>query len=115
MWVSRHGRNARFLADLAASADAVAHRVGPPPIRRPYSGGHQRQRPRREHLMAKRREVLAEVLTRFPKVTAGKLRSTWDSSSSTPGGLLRTRLRLQPQDPPPGESTLRADLREIRR
>lgn len=41
-WSSRHGRSARFQADLAASAEAVARRLGPPPIRPPYSGGQKR-------------------------------------------------------------------------
>jgi hypothetical protein len=39
---SRHGRSARFQADLAASAEIFIRRVGPPAIRPPYSAGRKR-------------------------------------------------------------------------
>jgi hypothetical protein len=69
-WSSRHGRNARFQADLAASAEAVAHRVGPPPIRPPYAGGHQRAT-RRDTLRLQR--ALASLVVQDPSLTPSSL------------------------------------------
>jgi hypothetical protein len=110
---SRHGRNARFQADLAASAEVVARRLGPPAIGALYAGGRRRRVPSVEHRQAARRRALAKVLIAFPDATAGKLRATWSGGPSSPGGLLRTKLGLQPHDPPPSETTLRKDLLEI--
>ena len=110
---SRHGRGARFQADMAAIAESWAARLGPPALRPPYAGGQRRRRPAHEHVVEERRAALSEVLLKFPDVTAGRLRRTWSDGPSTPGGLLRTGLRLQPHDPPPSEATLRNDLREI--
>jgi hypothetical protein len=110
---SRHGRNARFEADLVASGEAVARRLGPPAIRGPYAGGRKRQRPRRERVQEARRAALAEVVVVYPDVNAGTLRRTWDGSPSTPGRMLREKLGLLPHDPPPSETTLRHDLLEI--
>ena len=110
---SRHGQNARFQSDLTASARALTERLGPPAIRPPYAGGHRRRRPLHEHAVERRRAALAEVLRQFPDANAGGLRRTWDSGPATAGGLLRVKLGLQPHDPPPAETTLRNDLREI--
>ncbi len=113
---SRHGRNTRFRADLDAIGEDVARYQSPlGPIRAPYAGGGRRTAATKEHRQAARRGALREVLDCHPDVTAGRLIATWAAGPSTPGGLLRTRLGLQPHDPPSGESTLRADLRELRR
>jgi hypothetical protein len=112
---SRHGRDARFEADLAASAEVLARRLGPPAIAAPYAGGLRRQMPSIERARDARRKALRAVLLVHPNVSAGKLIATWVAGPATPGGQLRTCLRRQPHDPPPGESTLRADLRELRR
>ena len=112
---SRHGRNARFQADLAAGGEAVARRLGPPAIRGPYAGGGKRRKPAIERRRAARIEAVRMVLRLHPDVTAGRLRATWEAGPSTPGGLFRGSLGLQPHDPSPCESTLRADLRELHR
>ncbi len=112
---SRHGRTARFQADLAASAEVVARRLGPPAIGAPYAGGHPRRTPSVEHGREARRKALRDVLVVHPKVNAGRLVATWSAGPATPGGKLRAHLGLQPHDPPPSESTLRADLRALRR
>ena len=112
-WSSRHGRDIDFQRDLDASAEAVAARLGPPPIRPPYAGGGRRSRPAHEPVQDARRRALAEVLLTFPDTNAGELRRTWDSNPRTPGGLLRTNLGLLPHDAPPSESTLRKDLDQI--
>jgi hypothetical protein len=112
-WSSRHGRDIDFQRDLDASAEAVAARLGPPPIRPPYAGGGRRSPPAHEPVQEARRRALAEVLLTFPNTNAGELRRTWDGDPGTPGGLLRTNLALLPHDPPPSESTLRKDLHQI--
>ncbi len=114
--VSRHGRTARFQADLRTIAEDVARHLSPlGPIRAPYAGGRQRTGAAAEHRQAARRDALREVLDRHPDVTPGRLIATWGSGTATPGGLLRTLVHLQPHDPPPSEATLRADLRALRR
>ena len=110
---SRHGRTVRFQADLTAGAETVASRLGPPAIRAPYAGGGRRQKPRNERAQEARRAALAEVLAVHPDANAGMLRRTWDGPPSTPGRMLREKLRLRLGDPPPAETTLRRDLREI--
>ena len=112
---SRHGRNARFQADLAAGGETVARRLGPPAIRGPYAGGGKRRKSAVERRRAARIEAVRNVLRLHPDVTAGRLIATWDSGHSTPGGQLRTQLGLLTHDRPPSEATLRADLRELRR
>ena len=112
-WSSRHGRNTDFQRDLDAGAEAVAARLGPPPVRPPYAGGQKRRRPVREPVQEARRRALAEVLLTFPNTNAGELRRTWDSDPGTPGGLLRAELQLLPHDRPPAETTLRKDLEQI--
>ncbi|MFI5259461.1 MAG: hypothetical protein ACHQ01_07635 [Candidatus Limnocylindrales bacterium] len=111
---SRHGRTARFQADLAAGAEFLAHRLGPPAIRTPYAGGG-----RRKSALSigrdRRRGALRVVLQTYPDVTPGQLRATWSASLATAGGVLRNRMGLQPHDPAPSESTLRADLSQLRR
>jgi hypothetical protein len=67
---TRHGRDARFAADLAAAAGAVADRTGLPPIRPPYSGG--RKRKTREDTVRLRR-ALAVLLVKYPDLTPGRL------------------------------------------
>jgi len=113
--VSRHGRRARFRADLGVVAEQVAARLGPAPIGTPYAGGLRRQHPTDERRRNDRRRALAEVLALHPSVTPGRLRATWAAGPASPGGLLRNRLGLQPHDRPPSESTLRTDLRQLRR
>ncbi len=110
---SRHGRNARFQADLAATGESVVGRLGPPAIGGRYAGGQRRSKPKREHAVEERRKALTAVLEAFPDVSAGSLCRTWGTGPSTPGGLLRTKLALQPHDRSPSETTLRKDLREI--
>lgn len=112
-WSSRHGRDVDFQRDLDASAEAVAARLGPPPIRPPYAGGHKRRRPTHEPMQEARRSALAKVLLTFPDTNAGELRRTWDAGPGAPGGLLRTKLGLLPHDRPPADTTLRRDLRDI--
>jgi hypothetical protein len=112
---SRHGRTARFQADLAAVAEVVAQRLGPAAIAAPYASGRSRRTRSVERARDARRKALRAVLLVHPKVSAGKLVATWAAGPATPGGQLRACLRLQPHDPPPSESTLRADLRELRR
>ena len=112
---SRHGRTVRFHADLASIGEDVARDLSPlGAIHAPYAGGGRRGAPK-EHRQTARRDALREVLDRHPDVTAGRLIATWDAGQSTPGGLLRTKLSLQPQDRPPSEATLRADLGQLRR
>ncbi len=113
---SRHGRTARFRADIGSIGEDVARDLSPlGSIPAPYAGGGRRNLPAIEHRQEARREALREVLHSHPAVTAGRLRATWPAGPSTPGGLMRTHLGHQPDDPPPGESTLRADLESLRR
>jgi hypothetical protein len=111
---SRHGRTARFQADLAASAEWLARRLGPPALRTPYASGVPRK-PAARCGRDRRHKALREVLKSHPTVTPGQIRATWSASLTTPGGLLRYRMGLQPHDSAPGESTLRADLNQLRR
>jgi hypothetical protein len=69
-WSGRHGRNARFQADLAAGAEAVARRLGPPPIRPPYSGG-QRRATRRDTLALQK--AVAVLVAQDPSLTPSAL------------------------------------------
>jgi hypothetical protein len=113
---SRHGRSVRVRADLDAVAEDVARDLSPlGAFRAPYAGGGRRSSVAKEHRQAARRDALREVLDRHPDVTAGRIIATWGAGPSTPGGLLRTTLDLQPQDRPPSEATLRADLEQLRR
>lgn len=104
----------RDVRDVYALRAAWRRTRGEGHIQKPYAAGGQR-RGRDQPGRDERRVALAEVLVVFPEVTAPKLRATWDSAPSTPGGMLRGLLGLQPWDTSPGESTLRADLRELRR
>ena len=110
---SRHGANARFMSDLAASARFLARLLGSPPIPAPYAGGQKRQSPLGSLAQIRRRNALTKVLRTFPDANAGLLRRTWADGTAAPGGLLRVGMELHPDDPPPSESTLRKDLREI--
>ncbi len=67
---SRHGRSARFQADLAASAEIFIRRVGPPAIRPPYSGGRKRAT-RRDTLGL--RKALALLVAQDPSLTPTSL------------------------------------------
>lgn len=67
---SRHGRTARFQADLAAGAEFLARRLGPPPIRPPYAGGGQRAT-RTDTLRL--RDALAGLVEQYPSLTPGSL------------------------------------------
>lgn len=111
---SRHGRTARFEADLAVAGELLAQRLGPPAIGTPYAGG-ARRKSAVPIARDRRREALRVVLRTHPDVTPGQLRATWSASLATPGGLLRNGMALQPHDPAPSESTLRADLSQLRR
>lgn len=114
--VSQHGRTARFKLDLDALAEDAALRYGGPPIRQPYARGGRRRAADDDKARERRRRLkaLRGVLKQFPDTTATRLRRTWENGPSTEGGLLRTKLSLQPHDPPPAASTLSADLRAIR-
>lgn len=102
------------LRDVFALRAAWRTSHGERRLRKPYAGGRAR-RSGREPSRDARRAALAEVLSAFPGVSAGRLRATWSGTLSTPGGRLRSRLGLQPWDDPPGESTLCADLTALRR
>jgi hypothetical protein len=78
---SRHGRNARFQADLIAGAEFLARRLGPRSIRPPYAGGRQRATRRDTQQL---RDALATLIQQDP--------------SLTPASLLGL---VQGQDPPP--------------
>jgi hypothetical protein len=67
---SRHGRNARFEADLAASAEFVTRRLGPPAIHPPYSGGRRRRPPL---ATLRLRAALSEIAKQHPTLTASQL------------------------------------------
>ena len=67
---SRHGRTARFQADLAAGAEAVARRLGPPSIRPTYAGARQRAT-RRDTLRL--RDELAILVQQDPSLTPASL------------------------------------------
>lgn len=67
---SRHGRNARFQADLAAGAEFLARRLGPPAIRPLYAGGQQR-RTRQDTLQL--RQALEALVRQHPALTPGTL------------------------------------------
>jgi hypothetical protein len=70
---SRHGRTARFQADLAAAAEFLARRLGPSAIGAPYAGG-QKRRTRRDTMQLRRTlEVLA---IKYPGLTPGTLLSS---------------------------------------
>jgi len=112
---SRHGHDARFQVHLAAFARAVAERTGPAAIRPPYAGGQKRRSPSVSHERDRRYRALRQVLKAYPDVTAGRLQATWELDRNTPGGLLRRLTELHVEDPPPADSTLRNDLRRLRR
>jgi hypothetical protein len=67
---SRHGRNARFQALLAAFAETVAHQTGPLAIRPPYAGGGKRAT--RGDTAALRR-ALAVLIAQDPSLTPSSL------------------------------------------
>jgi hypothetical protein len=67
---SRHGRTARFQADLAAAAEFLARRLGPPAIGTPYAGG-QKRRTRRDTLRLQR--ALAVLVAQDPSLTPGSV------------------------------------------
>ncbi|MGA3030874.1 MAG: hypothetical protein ABSE58_09090 [Candidatus Limnocylindrales bacterium] len=68
--VSRHGRTARFQADLAAAAEFLARRLGPPAIGTPYAGGKKR-RTRTDTLQLQK--ALAALVTQDPSLTPSSL------------------------------------------
>lgn len=67
---SRHGRNARFQADLVADAEFLTSRLGPPAIRPPYAGG-QKRRTRQDTLELRR--ALEALVRQHPSLTPGAL------------------------------------------
>ena len=67
---SRHGRNARFQADLAGSAGVVVRRLGPPAIGAPYAAGKKRNAPDTTQRL---RLALAELVGLYPSLTPGRL------------------------------------------
>jgi hypothetical protein len=67
---SRHGRTAQFQADLAAGAEFLARRLGPPAIGTPYAGGQKRQT-RSDTLQLQK--ALAVLVTQDPTLTPGSL------------------------------------------
>jgi hypothetical protein len=86
---SRHGRSARFQADLAASAEVFIRRVGPPAIRQPYSGGRKRTT-RRDTLAL--RKALELLVAQDPSLTASSLLGV-DKSAENPA-LAKLRVAL---------------------
>lgn len=100
----------RDLRDVFALRRAWRLGQGRPPIPKPYAAGGRRAKPRAEPVRDARRKAVARVAARFPEVNAHQLRASWAQTSSTPGGLLREELGLQPWDRAPSESTLRLDL-----
>jgi hypothetical protein len=68
--VSRHGRNARFQADLTRSAEVIARRLGPPLIRSVYAGGRRRSTPVETRRL---RDELALLVERYPALTPASL------------------------------------------
>jgi hypothetical protein len=77
-----------------------------------YAGGHQRATPRASVV---RREILRDLIDRFPKATVATIHQTYDNSDKTPGGFLRVQLaaRLNGQSAKPSRSTLHNDLRVL--
>ncbi len=69
---SRHGRTARFQADLAAAAEFLARRLGPSAIGAPYAGG-QKRRTRRDTVQL--RHALEVLAIKYPGLTPGTLLS----------------------------------------
>jgi hypothetical protein len=67
---SRHGRTARFQADLAAGAEAVAHRLERRSIHPPYAGGRQRATRRDTQRL---RDELAILVEQDPSLTPASL------------------------------------------
>ena len=68
--VSRHGRNARFEADLAAMGETIAARLGPPSIRPPYAEGQKRAAPSETERL---RRALIQLVEQDPSLTPGQL------------------------------------------
>jgi hypothetical protein len=67
---SRHGRTTRFQADLAAGAEFLARRLGPPAIGTPYAGG-QKRRTRSDTLQLQR--ALAVLVAQDRSLTPSSL------------------------------------------
>jgi hypothetical protein len=86
---SRHGRNARFQADLAASAEHFASRVGPPAIRPPYSSGRKRAT-RGDTLRL--RHALAVLVEQDSSLTARTLLGVDNAAENPALAKLRTAL-----------------------
>lgn len=105
----------RDVRDVFALQRVWREKHGRPPIRKPYARGGKRRKPHKERIRDQRRTALAAVTRRYPDLTAGQLLATWGRDATTPGGLLRTKLELEPWDKPPSESTLRLDLRALNR
>jgi hypothetical protein len=87
--VSRHGRKARFQADLTRSAEVIARRLGPPPIRSAYAAGRRRS----TQLETRRlRNELALLVERYPALTPASLLELVDSDDHPTLVELRTAL-----------------------
>lgn len=114
---ARDGRPEKMAINADRIRKGIRKRHGAPDLQSRYAAGEQRATWR---LTAKRREILAEIISEQPEVTVQAILMNYGLSEKYPGGRLRHRLKEWceaeglPEPDRPSESTLYNDFAEIR-
>jgi hypothetical protein len=111
---ARDGRSERAAINIDRIRRHVRTQAGGLHLPMPYAHAGTRATPR---TVLVRREVLREVLDRFPDITVSRIRQTFDHSAAMPGGHLRVTLaeRLGRPASKPSRQTLYSDLAALGR
>lgn len=114
---ARDGRPEKMAINADRIRKDIRQRKGAPGLKPRYAAGERRTT---WQLTAKRREILAELISERPEITVLAVLMTYDFSENQPGGRLRHRLKewcaaegLAEPDKP-SEATLYNDFAEIR-
>jgi hypothetical protein len=114
---ARDGRPEKMAINADRIRKDVRQRKGASNLKPRYAAGEQRAT---WQLTAKRREILAEIISENPEITVQTILMTYDYSEKRPGGRLRHRLKqwceaegLAEPDRP-SETTLYNDFGKIR-
>jgi hypothetical protein len=114
---ARDGRPEKMAINADRIRKGIRKRYGAPDLQPLYAAGEQRAIWR---LTAKRREILAEMISEQPDLTVQAILMSYDLSEKHPGGRLRHQLKEWCKDKrinepdKPSESTLYKDFAEIR-